>query len=519
MDNNGIIDIEKGKDSSKGTSVEIEPKPDKDHSGADDHRSPQYGKLTTRALPDFEPGRSESGSLVAPLQTSTKTRKKLKNVLVKDKLIEQNTIPEEDEKRRKQKHQGYTINGSITYSLPKDIKPLRPDPNTDRELRVHLKQSGNLNRRPTEQGEGHFFLSGSEGETKKVFIEDMFHYRRIRWDDKFVWLFLILYTPFGLVILGLRILVFAMTWGFLLYAPKWLRPENTTYFHSRFMFPLLGCFSTVENRNLLDRVKPGAIIVANHNTNYDPVYMTSVVPNFRLVCAGSYQWFWEMLQTIGILMPHSKKGTIFTRPFGTPEEKRKVRDSLVEAANAKDYYTVIYPEGAVSNCHVSLMQFQKFSFGLGVPIIPVALHIENPWPVNHFIVGTNPAWNFIATMFIPYFRVRHEILPHTTIQENETSIQFAKRIQLQIAMNLKIGITNENWKAKDRFLQAIDKMEYNENYWNDKKDMEKMRQEILSRGTMKTTGAGRKIIPSKNIDKLYKRKRKDSYHNAFNKKS
>jgi hypothetical protein len=31
---------------------------------------------------------------------------------------------------------------------------------------------------------------------------------------------------------------------------------------------------------------------------------------------------------------------------------------------------------------VALMRFEKYCFGLGVPVVPVAMKVVNPWPLE-----------------------------------------------------------------------------------------------------------------------------------------
>ena len=38
-------------------------------------------------------------------------------------------------------------------------------------------------------------------------------------------------------------------------------------------------------------------------------------------------------------------------------------------------------QGAVNQSDMALMRFEKHCFGLGVPVVPVAMRVLNPWPL------------------------------------------------------------------------------------------------------------------------------------------
>ena len=51
---------------------------------------------------------------------------------------------------------------------------------------------------------------------------------------------------------------------------------------------------------------------------------------------------------------------------------------------------LLYPEGAVHNCDVALMRYEKFAFSLGVPVVPIALRVSHPFPITHFVATASP---------------------------------------------------------------------------------------------------------------------------------
>ena len=101
--------------------------------------------------------------------------------------------------------------------------------------------------------------------------------------------------------------------------------------------------------------------------------------------------------------PSSLPSTIYTdSAVGTAEERAKTRDEILEAVKpGTKQPLVIFPEGTCNNCDVAIMQYQKFVFGLGVPVVPVALKIRNPWPIE-FLVTFGPIEGNLATfLFMP----------------------------------------------------------------------------------------------------------------------
>ena len=74
------------------------------------------------------------------------------------------------------------------------------------------------------------------------------------------------------------------------------------------------------------------IFVSNHISNFDPLWFNCIFKKFTLLCAGDYDWFWEVMKRIGILSQDDEKGKgcIYTSYFGTAQEREEVRIAIEE---------------------------------------------------------------------------------------------------------------------------------------------------------------------------------------------
>lgn len=72
--------------------------------------------------------------------------------------------------------------------------------------------------------------------------------------------------------------------------------------------------------------------LSNHISNFDPIWFNCVFKDFTLLCAGDYDWFWEVMKRIGVLSSddESGKGCIYTNYFGSVAEREAVRIAIEE---------------------------------------------------------------------------------------------------------------------------------------------------------------------------------------------
>jgi len=158
--------------------------------------------------------------------------------------------------------------------------------------------------------------------------------------------------------------------------------------------------------------------------------------------------------------------TIYTDSgVGTAAQKAKTRDEILEAVKpGKKEPLVIFPEGTCNNCNIALMQYQKFVFGLGVPVIPIALKIWNPWPIEYMMTFGPIEGNLLTFLFMPMVVYNFQVMDPETIGPDETDGQFASRVQKLTAEKLGTGISNFNFRHKEHMMEAVNG-QLDERYW------------------------------------------------------
>jgi len=237
----------------------------------------------------------------------------------------------------------------------------------------------------------------------------------------------------------------------------------------------------MENKNAVHLDK--CIFVSNHLSNFDPIWFNCIFSDFTLLCAGDYDWFWEAMKKVGVLTQDDEhgKGCIYTRYFGTGQQREDVRIAIEEdmaRVDARPF--LIYPEGCVTNGYNAVMQYQKFVFGLNKVIVPVCLQFVNPWPFEHYTLNTGAATHLAWYMFSPGVIMKHAILPPQKIKKGEDPTFFALRIQCMTAAHLGLGVIKLNWKQKERLAQALGFQPYNPGFWSRRESMDDFRKAVYS---------------------------------------
>lgn len=277
-------------------------------------------------------------------------------------------------------------------------------------------------------------------------------------------LFLLVWMPIGapLFVVRLVLLVSSMLTAFSL--PNSISRRLRPYW--RFVvFPLLGWVPWVTGRKHLTNTPNPKIITSNHPSNYDPLLATANLGEVTALTAVEFKLFWEFFKSCGLL-----RATVYTNYFGAPRDRANVRDQILQAVSPNaEIPLLLYPEGTVNNCDTALLRYERFVFSLGVPIVPVASRLVNPWPFNFFVVSASPVSNLIWMLFLPFLAVRHDVLPAVSKAAGEgfeeTDGDFAKRVCAATAARLGVDTVDENWLSKSLFMQALGLHDYDVRYW------------------------------------------------------
>jgi len=171
-------------------------------------------------------------------------------------------------------------------------------------------------------------------------IEKVFAFSRIKrpitW---FHFVFFICWTPIGIPILLIRVVVMLSFLGFFHSISSVPGLKNlrayVPYLFVTCIMPICGLFHSIHGADNKAAVHVDkTIFVCNHISNFDPLWFNCVFKEFTLLCAGDYDWFWEMMKRIGILSQDDEKGKgcIYTSYFGTAQEREEVSKPLARFA-------------------------------------------------------------------------------------------------------------------------------------------------------------------------------------------
>ena len=272
-------------------------------------------------------------------------------------------------------------------------------------------------------------------------------------------LFLILWGPFGILLVALRASLLALAAVILLRLPVGIkrsisRPVGAFIF--RFIF---GWIPSVSNRRHLAGAR---LITLNHIGNLDAIFAYLFLCRTTAVVHRMYAGIWVLLQRLGLL-----GRCIYTSDFN-PAEAQRMRDEItatVKGDATQHAPLLLCPEGTVNRGDVALLRYERFVFELGVPVTPCALRVSHPWPFVHWRIGASAVDNVLWMLFLPCVVIRFHVLPPMSRSANESSAAFASRVQQLTATRLGVHVCDHSWVERDAFLQAIGMQRYNPKLW------------------------------------------------------
>jgi hypothetical protein len=321
-------------------------------------------------------------------------------------------------------------------------------------------------------------------------IESIFAFDRIKYPITIRhFLFFIFWTPIGIPLFVFRFtfMMFFMTFFYWIAKVPYLRRIRVfvPFFFTYIGMPMCGIFHSVRGKKYKSSISVDkCIFVSNHISNFDPLFFNCIFNNYTLLCDGNYQPFWNLMKRIGILNDDDEQGQgcIYTSNFGTADQKDGVRLAIDEDMARDDARPfLLYPEGCVTTGVAAVMQYQKFVFGLDKVVVPVCLSIYNPWPFEHYVLGSKVESHLMWIMFSPFVIMRHALLEPQKKGKDEAVRDFALRVQCMTAAHLQLGVIKMNWKQKDRLSQALGFNSYSENMWSRRESMEEFKKSLFDR--------------------------------------
>ncbi|KAJ4461663.1 hypothetical protein PAPYR_1783 [Paratrimastix pyriformis] len=225
-----------------------------------------------------------------------------------------------------------------------------------------------------------------------------------RWrKDKPWWCFVLLalWFPFGIVLCAVRFVIMFLVFLFFNIG-RLFRCEMLVL---NFFYPMMG-FIVVTDRKRLRAANRPRILVCNHMSDFDGYALWTVVPPNELTFITTIymQSLAQCARRCGVPL-----SVIVRAPSDNPEKRLQVRESIKEELHKGRRVLFVNAEGAETNGRVGLLRYNKFTFGLGMDIQPLALK---------------------------------------RAEENETDSQFADRVQTMTAHNLGLYPTTYTFMDK-----------------------------------------------------------------------
>jgi len=189
------------------------------------------------------------------------------------------------------------------------------------------------------------------------------------------------------------------------------------------------------------------VIAGNHIADFDTFAMWVILPKFHTLTAAH-------LQTIPIIgSVYAKLNAIFVTP--TPEGRAQVKATVQEMTKVKSDPILIFPEGGLTNGKVGSMMYHRFVFSLDCAIVPLAIGLKDPWPVEHDYLGSTWTRNFLWFLAVPFHVFEMTFLPAETRNAGESPEEFALRVQKITSDHLNIHATQWSYSEKKELWKKI----------------------------------------------------------------
>jgi len=285
--------------------------------------------------------------------------------------------------------------------------------------------------------------------------EHLWNFSRLKPDLNCLdWAFLIIWMPFGMLLCLVRCILLPV--GMLLY--PLFNCLGLGRCSMRVMAPLWGVQTFISGlEELDDSIAP--IIVSNHISDFDACALWTANPpaDQRLVVNLHWKKIIGLARCLGWPID-----PIFTEKEAQQEgttakdvirTEVKTGQEKAEVSGVRPKKLLIFPEGKTSS-GMMVMVFNWYIFGLEAPVVPVALRLWNPWPLQIQCNGCSVIRNLLTLFFLPMVVYHIDILPAMTCGSQSKS-EFAADVRNCIAAHLNLPCSKLSGKDKAEFAKEI----------------------------------------------------------------
>lgn len=277
---------------------------------------------------------------------------------------------------------------------------------------------------------------------------------------------MVLYLPFGIVLITIRVLFVALLAALLAILPASVSAPAGTIV----MQLLCVSFGAVIRTRTADadappgtaaaRLRDAPIIVANHQSQVDSWPFRFLAP-IAVVVRETYRGTSSFLPVAKLTAAAFEPIFVPTPGSRTEAEEKEARAATRAAVeehvrSPRSKPLLMFPEGSITN-NRGLMRFSAFVFGLDAPIQPVALRWWSPFPLSFDTVFSPLHWNIVRMGVQPFHYIELTVLPPLERTPAEEPAAFAERTASALAAELGVPATRHSTEDKRVLLKRVKK--------------------------------------------------------------
>lgn len=251
-------------------------------------------------------------------------------------------------------------------------------------------------------------------------------------------LFILLYTPLGIVIFLLRLFI-----SLQLFIAASVLPYNTVIrsIVLRILFFILGL--VVREESVEKRNKSCCVITTNHITPFDHLAVSIVLP---CITPSVYD------------LPAALSMLLCYRDLGVTQGREILRaNARTFLSDANNPPLLLHPEGATTSGNLALMKYGSWAFELSGSVLVAGLRV---WRVPLLqiapsVLGASWAADLCCMLFSPVtvFTVRY--IGELKRGESETAEEYGARVQVATAAALNIQTSNHTVADKVEYMKRL----------------------------------------------------------------
>ncbi|XP_041049053.1 lipid droplet-regulating VLDL assembly factor AUP1 isoform X1 [Carcharodon carcharias] len=267
-------------------------------------------------------------------------------------------------------------------------------------------------------------------------VEQLLEFRRLP-TDGFILALLVLYTPFGICLMLLRIFI-----GLHVFLVSSALPDGLLRrVIVRAMCAILGMF--VSQRNSRHRDKNVKTYISNHITQFDHNILNFITPCHTPLLeghSGFVSWARGYLE-LGWMDNRTRLAEAL-RHYGSLEGARGL---------------LLFPEDETTNGNVGLLKFSSWPFTIDNIVQPLVLTVRRPF-VSVNVVESSWVIELLWMFFIPFTVYQVRWLPSLSQMDEESEEEFAVRVQEHLATELGVVSTQHTKSDKVEYLKRMKHM-------------------------------------------------------------